>query len=303
VAVAEERWFRHLADLAPDEVCFWRHGDVAFRALTPGEPFLFKLPYPLHRVAGGAFFVAAVQIPPLLAWKAFGERTGSPDHGDFRRRCQGAGPPAGRGLLTCLILNQPFFLPRRAMLAPPGDWSPATPFGRVYRTDRPEGRDLWERVRPLLPTPRPGHQLDLIPGEDEISRRGEGYLFQGHLGEGAFRVLVTMAYRGRCAVTGAEDLAVLEAVHIRPVSRGGPNAVSNGILLRADLAALFRLGYLGFGGERRLEVSPRLGAEPGGEGTWAAFRGAAPAVTPPDPGERPAEEHLRWHRRHVFLEG
>jgi hypothetical protein len=64
------------------------------------------------------------------------------------------------------------------------------------------------------------------------------------LGQGAFRVLVTDAYERRCAVTGEKALPVLQAAHIRPVTKEGTHQLDNGLLLRSDIHALFDQGYV-----------------------------------------------------------
>jgi hypothetical protein len=59
-------------------------------------------------------------------------------------------------------------------------------------------------------------------------------------GQPAFRRKVLAAYRGRCAVTGADVLPALDAAHSGPAS----NHIENGLLLRSDIHALFDLGLL-----------------------------------------------------------
>ena len=57
VAVTDGDWFRFLRSLKPEEVNFWRpSGKQGFRALVPGEPFLFKLHFPYNFIVGGGFF-------------------------------------------------------------------------------------------------------------------------------------------------------------------------------------------------------------------------------------------------------
>lgn len=53
-----------------------------------------------------------------------------------------------------------------------------------------------------------------------------------------------MAYAGRCAITGCDVDAVLEAAHIYPYQGEDTNVVINGLLIRADLHTLFDLGWL-----------------------------------------------------------
>jgi hypothetical protein len=63
-------------------------------------------------------------------------------------------------------------------------------------------------------------------------------------GQAKFRNALLVAYEGRCAVTGSDCEAVLEAAHIMPVAAGGADTVNNGVLLRADIHTLFDLGLL-----------------------------------------------------------
>ena len=55
---ADDEWYRFLAACpAIDEVNFWSTtAGRRFDALTPGEPFFFKTPYPHNRVVGGGFY-------------------------------------------------------------------------------------------------------------------------------------------------------------------------------------------------------------------------------------------------------
>ena len=63
-------------------------------------------------------------------------------------------------------------------------------------------------------------------------------------GQPAFRTALIEAYGGRCAISGCDAEAALEACHIRPYRGPHTNASSNGLLLRADLHTLFDLGLL-----------------------------------------------------------
>lgn len=67
-------------------------------------------------------------------------------------------------------------------------------------------------------------------------------------GQQAFRNALIEAYAGKCAVTGATTVDVLEAAHISPHKGTQTNKVRNGLLLRSDIHTLFDL--------RRLSVTP-----------------------------------------------
>ena len=78
VAVTDSEWFemlRHRTDLA--EVNFWAPSGANFRALQPGELFLFKLHAPRNFIVGGGIFAYANTLPCSLAWEAFGDANGA----------------------------------------------------------------------------------------------------------------------------------------------------------------------------------------------------------------------------------
>lgn len=81
-------------------------------------------------------------------------------------------------------------------------------------------------------------------------------------GQPAFRAALLEAYSVRCAVTGCQIPETLEAAHIIPHSLSGSQGAlpANGLLLRADIHALFDEGLIGFrpvcDGKILVEVSP-----------------------------------------------
>jgi putative restriction endonuclease len=78
VAVTDRDWFDHLRQ-RPElpEVNFWAPSGANFRALEPGELFLFKLHAPTNRIVGGGTFAHASNLPCSLAWEAFGQANGA----------------------------------------------------------------------------------------------------------------------------------------------------------------------------------------------------------------------------------
>jgi putative restriction endonuclease len=88
VGVTDFDWFRFLATRPGiDEVNFWQpSGGVEFKALSPGEPFLFKLHSPRNFIVGGGFFAHWSPLPVSLAWDAFGEKNGATSLSEMRSR-------------------------------------------------------------------------------------------------------------------------------------------------------------------------------------------------------------------------
>ncbi len=63
-------------------------------------------------------------------------------------------------------------------------------------------------------------------------------------GQKSFRDKLLKAYEYKCAVTGCDVVATLEACHIMPYNGDHTNHIQNGILLRSDIHVLFDLGLL-----------------------------------------------------------
>ncbi|MGW9193069.1 HNH endonuclease [Micromonospora chersina] len=78
-------------------------------------------------------------------------------------------------------------------------------------------------------------------------------------GQRAFRAGLLLAYGGRCAITGADVEAVLEAAHLRSYRGDNSNVLSNGLLLRADVHTMLDLRLLAIEpSNRRVRVSQQL---------------------------------------------
>lgn len=78
-------------------------------------------------------------------------------------------------------------------------------------------------------------------------------------GQPDFRYNLIVAYGGRCAVTGCDAEAALEAAHIVPYNGPKSHHVSNGLLLRADIHTLFDLNLIGINPESlTISMSPSM---------------------------------------------
>lgn len=301
MGVTDKDWFEFVSRQHADEVNFWQpSGSREFRALQPGEPFLFKLHSPDNFIVGGGYFVRYSALPVSLAWDAFGAKNGVSSLAElnarvkrYRREDASLDPVIG-----CNVLAEPFFLSRSSWIPCPDDWARNIVQGKTYDTAAMNGQDLWGAVVARLS----GSMVrEAVPAELNDERRfGREYLTRGRLGQGAFRVLVTDAYTRRCAVTGEKTLPVLEAAHIKPYALKGPNRVSNGLLLRSDLHKLFDLGYLTVTPDLRLEVSPKLKGEWKNGREYYSYHGQPLIVQPSDPANRPATEYLSWHNENRY---
>jgi len=303
IGVTDNEWFEFLSRLPEiDEVNFWQPGGRSqFRALRPGEPFLFKLHAPHHFIAGGGFFAHSSILPVSLAWDAFGQKNGASTFRQMRRlieKRRGLESPLEDYDIGCILLQQPFFLQRSDWIPIPPDFSLNIVQGKTYNLLEGSGRYLWEQilVRLISMAHSYGEEGELgEPGE----RYGEPTLILPRLGQGSFRLIVTDAYDRRCAITHLKTLPALEAAHIKPFREGGEHRVDNGILLRADVQKLFDTGYVTVSPDHHFEVSRRIREEFENGGYYYTFHGKRIYV-PANPALRPGHEFTSWHNENVY---
>jgi len=301
IGITDNKWFSFLEALRPDEVNFWRPSGRGFSALEIGAPFLFKLHSPLNHVVGGGFFVRAERLPLSLAWEAFGEKNGARSHAELSALIQNyTGSTESDPEIGCVILNQPFFIPRSNWLPAP-HWGRGIMTGKTFDSAMPEGARLWEDVRPWLPSFEPSEpEVAILPAVSEAPRLyGKEYLQRSRLGQGAFRVLVTDAYNRRCTISGERTLPVLQASHIKPYGKG-PNRVDNGLLLRSDLHILFDRGYITVTPDHHVEVSPRIKEQYENGRDYYQYHGRSLVKLPVAQADQPNSGFLTWHNETVF---
>lgn len=308
VGITDNDWFSFLAERRPDELNFWRPGGSGtFKAIAPGDLFLFKLHSPLNFIVGGGTFVSYTRLPLSLAWLAFAEKNGVPDETTLRRviqRYRGDSVPDPE--IGCIVLSEPFFFPRELWIPAPADWPRSAVQGKTFDTRESEsGRKLFEEVRirraglnsGVAAEPRPPY------GSAPPFTEGERYserLRRVRLGQGGFKVLVTDAYERRCAITGEKTLPVLEAAHIQPFAENGPHRVDNGILLRADMHILFDRHYLTITPDQRILVSKNIQQQFTNGKLYYSYHEMNLRSLPADPLLQPGREYLERHNERFF---
>lgn len=293
VATTDFDWFRFLRARQPlDEVNFWQPSAHGFGA-PPGTPFFFKLKAPRNAIGGFGIFARYEPATPRLAWDAFGEKNGAASFAEMWQRISQYAAQAGRGhRIGCIMVSQPVFFDDAQWVAQPADWHRNVVSGAGYDLTEGEGLRIWQQCQARAAS---GAPLVAEPAQ----AYGAPQLVLPRLGQGTFRVAVTSAYGGACAVTGEHSLPVLEAAHIQPYAVARSHAVANGLLLRADVHRLFDAGYVTVTPEYRFEVSGRLAQEWENGKAYYALQGR-PIQIPKRSGDRPAVELLRWHNERVF---
>ncbi len=301
VGVTDYDWYRHLLRSKREEANFWTPSGRQTVRLTPGDTFFFKLKAPHDAIAGFARYVGFESMPAWLAWECFSEGNGCASldelslrlqHYRLKNRMEGEADKIG-----CMILTEVVIFEERDWLPVPPDWAKNTVSGKSYDLIEGHGADLLHLClaqnaanRGLIPVERPTYAGPRFGAESLVRPR---------LGQGAFKVLVSQAYEGACAVTREHSLPVLEAAHIQPYAQGGPHDLQNGLLLRSDIHRLFDRGYVSVSPDYRFHVSRRLREEWSNGKHYYEMEGCELHL-PNDVEKRPARELLEWHHTQVF---
>lgn len=305
VGVTDNAWFDHLSSLEDiDEANFWQpSGDLTFKALQPGELFLFKLHSPRDYIVGGGVFAYYTVLPISLAWESFGKKNGATSYEEMRHRIVQYRRSLDNRLedfkIGCILLTQPFFFEKSNWFPAP-EWSAPIVRGKGYGLDTEVGKFILRKIEQIM-AERKELYLDNKGKSiiEEHERYGKEILIKPRLGQGIFKIIVTDVYNRSCAITRERTLPVLEAAHIKPYSKDGPHEVKNGILLRSDMHKLFDTGYMTITPQLSIEVSRRIKEEFENGEYYFTFHGKQVHM-PRRLEDCPSSEFLSWHNEEVF---
>lgn len=117
-----------------------------------------------------------------------------------------------------------------------------------------------------------------------------------------FRHHILDAYDKRCALTGFKFIngggrAEVEAAHIQPVEKNGPDAVQNGIALSGTIHWMFDRGLISLSDDLDIMVSRHVNNP---DEVWRLVHPDRRARPPANMHERPHPRYLDWHRNNCF---
>jgi putative restriction endonuclease len=159
---------------------------------------------------------------------------------------------------------------------------------------------------PLLPrveeTPVSTVREDPTPFQFEQVRDRVPQLGSRIVRDRAFRKIVLRAYGERCAVTGLKLIngggrAEVEAAHIRPVERNGPDRLNNGIALSATAHWMFDRGLIAIADDMKILISRQVNDV---ASVRAFINPTGAAIVPARLEEQPHPIFLDWHRNECF---
>jgi putative restriction endonuclease len=226
-----------------------------------------------------------------MVWNIFRESNGSPSLDAFLlKMSQLRNEPINVvGRVGCVVLSDPIYFESpveyRRMYGPIFTENTATEYGA----------ELWARLATQLVGIMKGASPFVVP----TAALGAPTIKRPRLGQGAFRVNVTAAYEGRCAITGERTLPALEAAHIRPFSVEQSHDTRNGLLLRSDIHNLFDQGYVSVRPDFKFVVSKAIREEFENGRDYYRFH-ETPLRLPGRPEEMPDRDALDWHMSTIF---
>lgn len=304
LGVTDNSWFNYQEKNRFDELNFWQPSATPpFKNASEGMPFLFKLKKPYNHIVGGGFFITYSTLPLRLAWDTFGVKNGVNSFNDLKALISPlTGAKSSNDLVGCTVLANPFFFDKEEWIETPQSFSLNIVRGKMYNTDELSGFELWEKVSSRL------RKYDLSIEDnaqdnfvDVKNKYSKPYLMKQRIGQSTFRLLVTDAYKRRCAITGENTLPVLEAAHIIPYAEGGNHDVTNGLLLRSDFHKLYDLGLVSITPDYLIKISSQIHESWFNGKAYYRLQNQYLASIPDSFKLQPNKDSLKWHLDSKFI--
>lgn len=176
----------------------------------------------------------------------------------------------------------------------------AEDFARIVERGLQQDDDFLPRVDQI--NQMPGFQDPQVPFQHLAARDRVNQLTNRAVRDRNFRKNVLRAYGERCAITGLRLIngggrAEVEAAHIRPVERDGPDIVSNGLALSGTAHWMFDRGLVGVADDLSILVSRQSNDL---EAVTAMINSSRKLLAPERLANRPRTEFVAWHRENCF---
>ncbi len=176
----------------------------------------------------------------------------------------------------------------------------AADFARIVERGLGQNDDFLPRVDQA--NQMPGFQDSQAPFLPLAARDRVNQLTNRAVRDRNFRKNVLRAYGERCAITGLRLIngggrAEVEAAHIRPVERDGPDIVSNGLALSGTAHWMFDRGLVGLADDFSILVSRQSNDL---EAVTAMINSSGKLLAPERVANRPRTEFVTWHRENCF---
>lgn len=280
----------------------WSLGDQAFdqefKTLSPGTLILlFRTEQERNFIVGGAYFLGWKNFSVSEAWELYGVYNGALNYDDFVNDVKARGGN-DKSILSVALLAHIFMFEKNDYIHIPEELSDSLSLDHefILSLSEPAGRYLHTRVLETRDNYISAEGADWHGLYYAASHRNS----KSYVAEFYSRVL--NAYNFTCALSGVQARPVLSIAHIQPFYDSKFQTTSNGLVLRSDLFALFKSGYITFeykdnNSKIVCKVSATVRTAYGED--YMAFDGKELKL-PQDKSAWPEPKYLTWHNRNCF---
>lgn len=307
LGITDTEWMNFIRNkqelgLLGNKINFWTPSTIEFKALKPGELFLFKRHNRKAKgengeIVGGGYFVAFEKMSISDAWNHFRYGNGSETMQEMQEVIQSyrdRNDINAGGEIGCIILERPFFLSREKWIDSPSDWGKSIVRGKTYSCDSEVGINLLSLIA------NNDEQIDSVQViEDEIKANNlhgeeKKAFIKVRVNQGVFRKKLLDKYDG-CCLCKVENPNFLVASHIKPWVYSKPNEKlddNNGFLLCPNHDALFDGGFISFKDDGSILISDEVSE------IDRIFMNIKSDMHIELTAKN--REYLKWHRDHIY---
>lgn len=274
IAITDTTWMyfikEHMQEIGK-YINFWTPGGRGFKALEPGELFLFKLHNNKARgengeIVGGAFYDGFEKLSATEAWERFEIGNGASSLFEMQvtiNEYRTKNKLEDTEEVGCIILKNPFFFEVEEWIEEPEDWGKFIVSGKTYSIETGAGADLYEKVNNYLKEDTDEAIIEEIESELEslqIEGKERFSYIKARVNQNVFRERLLKRY-SNCCLCKVSNPDFLIASHIKPWAVSEVNEkldCDNGLLLCPNHDALFDSGYISFKDDGTIMLSDDL---------------------------------------------
>lgn len=275
VGITDTNWMKFIKEQKENigrYINFWTPGTKTFKAIQPGELFLFKLHAKKAKgengeIVGGAYFDGFEQMSVSEAWNRFGYGNGTTSQFELKsaideyRVRNNMDRSADIG---CIVLRDPFFFEEDKWIESPVDWGKSIVSGKKYDISEGIGCELYQQVSAMM-----NDNVDEIIISDiesdadklQILGKERETFIKARVNQSVFRERLLNKY-DCCCLCKVSNPKFLIASHIKPWADSENDEkldADNGFLLCPNHDALFDFGYISFDENGTIMISEELG--------------------------------------------
>lgn len=312
MGITDTNWFSLLREdyrngNLGEYVNFWTPGTREFKAIKPGDMFLFKLHNKKStgengEIVGGGYFSYYEKLSIPNAWEKYGRGNGRDSLQAMKKSLQGMQEKNNMQSsieIGCIILKNIFFLDK--WIEEPSDWGKSIVSGKRYSTDTEIGAELYYAVNERLKENIKSDAEIVEKIEAEINNlplvgKERVALVKMRVNQSIFRDRLLKKYNN-CCLCKVENPALLAASHIKPwVASSSEEKLDadNGFLLCPNHDVLFDGGFISFADDGSILISKRLSE------IDCTFMNVNPSMKISLSEQN--KKYLEYHRNNVFSE-